>query len=185
MTATPTNPPHPMLRLVNGDVAPTQLPLRSGRTILRPALSATAAPEVNAAQLDAAQTAIAEANKASVTLSALDPRWVLAVSTFRELDGGVAAVLSPEKRARLLKSGQRMGLRPFDSNLVMAIVQDGARRGVDPLNSEAIARLHMVHPAPERTGAPHARSVQPSWAIVFSAAALAALATALLLLQWR
>lgn len=58
-----------------------------------------------------------------------DPRWVLAVRTAEQLQG---AVLSPDRRQKLLRLGELMGLTPFDSNLVIAIVQDQARRGFEP-----------------------------------------------------
>lgn len=55
-----------------------------------------------------------------------DPRWVLAVRTSEQLEG---TLLRPEKRERLIRLGRLMGLTPFDCNLVIAIVQDQARRG--------------------------------------------------------
>jgi hypothetical protein len=54
-----------------------------------------------------------------------DPRWVLAMQTEARLQG---ATLTPERREQLLRSGSKMGLRPFESNLVIAIVQDRAPR---------------------------------------------------------
>lgn len=59
----------------------------------------------------------------------LDPLRLLAGWTAEAIEGGRAAVLPPEKRARLLALGTRLGLRPFDSHLVIAIVQDGVRSG--------------------------------------------------------
>ncbi len=56
-----------------------------------------------------------------------DPRWVLAVRTGEQLQG---AILTPERRERLLRLARVIGLNPFDANLVIAIVQDQARRGV-------------------------------------------------------
>lgn len=83
-------------------------------------------------------------NRRSVTLSALDSRWVLAVQVKRSLEGGRAAVLPPESRERLIGLGARLGLRPFDTSLVIAVVQDGAREGDDPLAPDVIARLELV-----------------------------------------
>lgn len=60
---------------------------------------------------------------------AADPRWVLAVRTAESL---VGVVLTPEKRERLVHLGKILGLSPFDANLVIAIVQDQARRGFAP-----------------------------------------------------
>jgi len=58
--------------------------------------------------------------------SPTDPRWVLALRTAEALDG---AVLPPERRDRLVRLGKLLGMTPFDANLVIAIVQDQARRG--------------------------------------------------------
>lgn len=61
-----------------------------------------------------------------------DPRWVLAARAASTLEGGRAAILTPENRRRLMDLAARMGLRPFDASLVIAIVQDAARTGRDP-----------------------------------------------------
>ena len=58
-----------------------------------------------------------------------DPRWVLAVKAGELLEG---TMMRPEKREQLILKGKRMGLNAFDSNLVVAIVQDQARRGYKP-----------------------------------------------------
>ncbi len=60
---------------------------------------------------------------------AADPRWVLALRTSEVLQG---CVLPPERRESLNRLGKIMGLTPFDTALVIAIVQDQARRGVTP-----------------------------------------------------
>lgn len=56
-----------------------------------------------------------------------DPRWVLAVMTSEALEG---ALLPPEKRERIVRTAAAWGLTPFDANLIIAVVQDQARRGV-------------------------------------------------------
>lgn len=61
--------------------------------------------------------------------SATDPRWVLAVSTAQMLEGDT---LPPTKRESLMRTGKAMGLTPFDCSLILAIVQDRARRGIAP-----------------------------------------------------
>ena len=58
---------------------------------------------------------------------ATDPRWVLAVRTAESLQGDV---LPPEKRERLMALAKMMGLTPFDGCLVIAMIQDQARRGL-------------------------------------------------------
>lgn len=64
-----------------------------------------------------------------------DPRWVLAARAASVIEGGRAAILTPENRRRLMDLAARMNLRPFDASLVIAIVQDAARtwRGVGPI----------------------------------------------------
>lgn len=77
-----------------------------------------------------------------------DPRWVLAARTAEVLEG---PVLLPQRRERLIRLGGVLGLSVFDSNLVIAIVQDQARRGY-PKHSilgQAEAQLRMV-PLPRR-----------------------------------
>lgn len=59
--------------------------------------------------------------------SATDPRWVLAISTAQMMQG---SVLPPTKREALMSQGKSMGLSPFDCSLVLAIIQDRARRGI-------------------------------------------------------
>ncbi|MEX2212795.1 MAG: hypothetical protein WD768_01620 [Phycisphaeraceae bacterium] len=79
---------------------------------------------------------------------ATDPRWVLALRTAESLDG---SILSPEKREKLVRLGKVMGLTAFDANLVIAIVQDQARRGYAPQFCPAAGeqQLRMV-PLPRR-----------------------------------
>ncbi|MBX2852940.1 MAG: hypothetical protein KTR15_14485 [Phycisphaeraceae bacterium] len=59
--------------------------------------------------------------------SATDPRWVLAVSTAQMMEGDV---LPPHKRQTLMSQGKSMGLSPFDCSLILATIQDRARRGI-------------------------------------------------------
>lgn len=74
---------------------------------------------------------------------ATDPRWVLAVRTSEQLQG---AILPPEARARLLRLGRLLGLTPFDCSLVIAVVQDQARRGYAPADCPAAGaqQLQMI-----------------------------------------
>ena len=65
------------------------------------------------------------------------------------LQGGRAAILPPESRRYLVSLGKDINLRPFDSNLVIALVQAAARAGYDPLGAEARMRLKMV-PEPRK-----------------------------------
>jgi len=120
------------LRLVGGseDRAPAPRPDRGGR-----------------------RAAIARENISAAALDLEDARLVFALRVADRLDAGRAAVLTPEKRSRLMKLSARMGLEPFDASLVIAIVQDAARRGEatgDPLTT---GRLKLVKPAARRTDA--------------------------------
>ncbi|MEM7577751.1 MAG: hypothetical protein AAF328_09770 [Planctomycetota bacterium] len=74
-----------------------------------------------------------------------DPRWVLAVRAAEKLEG---SILRPEHRERLLLQGKSMGLTPFDTSLILAIVQDQARRGHAPAYCPTAAepQLRMVPP---------------------------------------
>lgn len=96
--------------------------------------------------------AISAENHAAANLSAVDARWVLAVQVARTLEGGKAAALPPERRSRLVATAVDMGLRPFDANLVIAIVQDGVRNGEGGLTREVEGRLTLV-PAPRTDSA--------------------------------
>lgn len=84
-------------------------------------------------------------------LESRDPRWVLALRTAEALEG---PILRPEKRQRLLRLGRVMGLSPFAANLVIAVVQDRARRGVgrDELTHAAAADLALIPQSQPRGG---------------------------------
>lgn len=88
----------------------------------------------------------------------LDARWVLAVRAAQSLQG---PILTPERREHLLNVGKRVGLTPFDANLVLAIVQDQARRGVAAslIPSQAEPQLRLVPP-------PRAEKRAPRWHVV-------------------
>ncbi|MEM1445397.1 MAG: hypothetical protein AAGF84_05030 [Planctomycetota bacterium] len=81
-----------------------------------------------------------------------DPRWVLAVRAAEKLEG---SILRPEHRERLLLQGKAMGLTPFDTSLILAIVQDQARRGHAPAYCPTAAepQLRMVPPVRRRVWA--------------------------------
>lgn len=143
----------PSLRLVG-------TPRGVGATALRPGnnrqgsanaarLVAVLATEATpAAQgVDARELEIARMNRRSAAMDSTDARWVLACRVAVSLEGGRAAILRPEARDRLLVQAERMGLRPFDANLVIAIVQDSARCGLEPLGLPTAERLPMVRPA--------------------------------------
>lgn len=98
-----------------------------------------------------------ETRKATPALLSDDARWVFAVRVKRELQGGRAAIIAPESRKRLLRLANRLGLRNFDANLVIAIVQDDARLygTALPIPSEAargpLALVRPANPEPSST----------------------------------
>ncbi|HHN78372.1 MAG TPA: hypothetical protein ENK11_06855 [Phycisphaerales bacterium] len=82
-------------------------------------------------------------------MSRNDPRWVFAARVASQLEGGQAAVLRPERRERLVKTARLLGLRPFDAALVIALVQDAARRGearpgYPALTRDVLSRLETI-----------------------------------------
>jgi len=102
-----------------------------------------------------------------------DARWQLAEETQRALQG---AILAYEDRRRLLELANRLGIRSFDANLIVAVVQDRARRG-EPLE-RAAAALEMVPPAGGSDAAPGAHA---QWLV---AAVLVAMAADAALIAW-
>ncbi|MFG0331548.1 MAG: hypothetical protein ACF8PN_16795 [Phycisphaerales bacterium] len=108
-----------------------------------------------------------------------DPRWLLAVRTKESLQG---AALSPDRREQLLRFAERLGLRLFDANLVIAVVQDEARRGSSAGRDSLAERLRIV-PAPR----PNLRSVFTGATGMLLRVALTAAAAAIMfgaLMRW-
>lgn len=77
-----------------------------------------------------------------------DPRWVLAIRASQALQG---TILTLDHREKLVSLGKKLGLTAFDSNLILAVVQDQARRGNQPNQCPAAGepQLRMI-PLPER-----------------------------------
>jgi hypothetical protein len=84
-------------------------------------------------------------------------------------------VLAFEDRKRVLALAQRIGIRAFDANLIVAIVQDRARRGE---TLEAAADAIAVVPRPSPSGSRAA--VAWTWA----AAIIVAVVADALLIGW-
>lgn len=175
--------------------APGYRPARSG---LQPA-SPTPAPDEEA--LRASREAVAQANhaasrlglgprfldsleetrRANPALIADDARWVFAVRVRREIQGGVAAIIDPVARKRLLKLSNRLGLRDFDANLIIAIVQDDARRFPSALpvpSPESHASLRLVRPSVIPSEQPSALAVLARWSAAVGLAGVMAFAAA-------
>lgn len=106
------------------------------------------------------------------TLDPTDPRWLLAIETQKALQG---AVLAFEDRRRLLSLAQRVGVRAFDANLIVALVQDRARRG-EPIES-AVDAIGVVPRPAARAGA-----FVTAW--IWAAAILIAVLVDVVLIGW-
>lgn len=91
--------------------------------------------------------AVVRENRLAARLDADDARLMFAQRVSEVLDGGEAAILTPENRRRALRMARLLGMRPFDASLVVAIVQDNARRGVPATMLSRDARLVMVAPS--------------------------------------
>lgn len=107
-----------------------------------------------------ADRAVARANRAAAALGADDARAIFSARVAGALEGGRAAVLRPEHRRRLVGAAAGMGLRPFDANLIIAIVQDAARRGEAAQTSPLVCLMR-------------AGDRRRSWRVPFSALAAA------------
>lgn len=101
-----------------------------------------------------------------------DPRWALACATRDALQG---SVLTYENRRKVMLLAQRVGIRAFDANLIVAIVQDRARRG-EPIES-AVDALSVI-PRPAKTS----RRSATAWA--WAAAILVAILVDAVLIGW-
>lgn len=72
---------------------------------------------------------VARANRSASTLGVDQLREAFAARVAESLEGGRSAILRPEKRTRLVDLAGRMGIRPFDAHLLIALTQDAARQG--------------------------------------------------------
>ncbi len=106
-------------------------------------------------------------------LDTKDPRWILAMQTQSRLQG---SVLVPELRDQLLRNGAKLGLRPFESNLVIAIIQDRARAGNSARSPVPLLSLvgHSIQNHSKKT------ITWPKWLAAFAAAT----AMAAVLIRW-
>ena len=147
----------PSLRLVGASrgVQATALPARNvARGVATLVSDSPRAPGPSeAARRAAMEFEVARSNREASAIDALDARWVFACRVATSLEGGRAAILRPESRDRLLTQASRMGLRPFDANLVIAIVQDSARCGEEPLGLATAERLPLIRKAHPQTPA--------------------------------
>ncbi len=143
------------LRLVQDEVLAVEHPRGAEREVGRHRPSAA----------DRAHRAITQANVESAYATDLDPqdpRWLVAVETAARLEG---SLLSFERRQQVLAFAARVGVRTFDANLIIAAVQDRARRG-EPLASTMGTIAHTAAPranAPSATPDAHASAGNDRW----------------------
>jgi len=103
--------------------------------------------------------------------SATDPRWVLAIRAAEMLEGDV---LPPAKREALMRTGKVMGLSPFDCSLVLAIVQDRARRGIAAERCPAAGKTQLaLIPLPRSRSLWSAFTDKPGQTLLLAAGMLA------------
>ncbi len=105
-------------------------------------------------------------------LQATDARWVFAVRVSKALEPGPEPALPPDRRRRLMSIAKALGLRPFDANLIIAIVQDAARSG-EPLSSSVEERLGLVR-AVHRAGVSRTNLLLVAFVSAVASAALVA-----------
>jgi hypothetical protein len=155
--ATPANSPDRTLRLT-GAIAGPSAPQRraaatasTAETLAR--LKMRRGPRSASAKLvervyaeSLASEATSAVTPAPEAVSHADPRWQVAVRTNYLLDGGRAALLTPERRRAVLDLAETLGLRAFDANLVIAIVQDSRRTTGEGLTPETRQRLALIRP---------------------------------------
>jgi hypothetical protein len=145
-----------VLRLVNADAPLPSTTLRGRNTSTR----------------DRVQN-VAAANARAASLTSDDARWIFAQRVRQSLEGGRAAILPPDRRHELVASATREGMRPFDANLVIAIVQDDVRSS----GTSNMPTLSLVRPPVPALGA--------AWTIgTFVAVGVLSLAMLATLIAW-
>ncbi|MCA9295070.1 MAG: hypothetical protein KC983_01110 [Phycisphaerales bacterium] len=127
-----------------------------------------------ARERQAREAVLAENRRAATSpdLDPTDPRWVLAVRVRSALQG---STLTPERRSKIQREAWHLGIRPFDANMIIAIVQDRARRG-ESINSSNVALQLLGTPAPPESAATSAWR----WGLAF----LCAVAANAFLIWW-
>lgn len=110
--------------------------------------------------------AVEAENRAASELSIEDARLIFAEEVGEQLQGGTVALLTPERRKRLISRAEGLGLRPFDANLIIAIMQDRARGGEFDADARGDARLGLIRPADEMTSQTGPRAAWIRWLAV-------------------
>lgn len=119
---------------------------------------------------------------ASAAVAGIDARWVLAARVYALLEG---ARLTPESRERVLRTARALGIRPFDASVIIALVQDRARRGEGPIAVWPLleACTPGTEPRPPRHASP-ARFRLSASSIPFLGAAVVGVIGAALMARW-
>jgi len=108
-----------------------------------------------------------------------DARWKLAEETQRALQG---TILAYEDRQRLLGLANKLGIRSFDANLILAVVQDRARRGESiELAAETIEMIPRDAASAGLAPSPAPATDRAVWLVV---AVLIAMAADAALIAW-
>ncbi len=102
------------------------------------------APEAARRDEVAAENRRAAANP---SLAPTDPRWVLAARAYSQLQG---STLTWDRRQRVMTTARELGVRPFDASIIIAIVQDQARRGGSLPQAAGTLSLIETPAAPRR-----------------------------------
>jgi hypothetical protein len=90
---------------------------------------------------------IVRENRSASQIPPLDAQDIFSRRISEQLDGGACALLTPERRERLIALGRRLGMTTFNANLVIAQVQDATRRGEDLTRPAVQANLDLVQDA--------------------------------------
>ncbi|MCH8823342.1 MAG: hypothetical protein IH984_07525 [Planctomycetes bacterium] len=117
----------------------------------------SAMESMRASQAVARENAAASRNE---HLDPTDPRWIIAAKTHAQLQG---SALTHERRQRVLRLAHRLGVRPFEANVIIAIVQDKARQG--ETLSDATPTLKMLRDPREDRKTRNSGLVRWLWAI--------------------
>ena len=158
----------------------------------------TPAEPISRAPLSPTRVRIRRENQSAALLTEHDARRIMALRVAEQIEGGRAALITPEKRARLMTISRALGLRPFDASLIIAIVQDAARTGRSETPSASDhahhadsprvqSRLSMIPAPPKNSLHRAARSAKArTRTIIITSAAAIALAALLLtaLIRW-
>lgn len=127
----------------------------AGLRLVRGESSTTSDTRVNRDRRAALAKQVGSENRRAASLANADARRIMAQRVAECLDGGRAGILVPERRRALIGTAERLGLRRFDANLIIAIVQDRFRRGLLGASGAAMDdRLELISIEP-RERIPH------------------------------